>query len=254
MENREYCLQDDGISIHAKLDFPQDREDKKLPLLILIHGFTGHMEEEHLLAVVRAANEAGFAVLRAEMYGHGESGGSFREHTIYKWIGNAMAVIDHARQLDFVTDLYLSGHSQGGLLVMLLAAMERERVRAILPLSPAAMIPEDARRGELLGIRFDPEHLPEELWVESENMPLGNNYIRVAQMIDVDDAIRRFTGPVLIVHGTGDESVPVQCAIDVAAKYADAKLVTIPDDTHCFDLHPDMLADAVREFLETVRR
>ena len=77
MENREYCLQDDGISIHAKLDFPQDREDKKLPLLILIHGFTGHMEEEHLLAVVRAANEAGFAVLRAEMYGHGESGGSF---------------------------------------------------------------------------------------------------------------------------------------------------------------------------------
>ena len=137
---------------------------------------------------------------------------------------------------------------------MLLAAMERDRIRAVLPLSPAAMIPEDARRGELLGIRFDPEHLPEELWVESENIPLGNNYIRVAQMIDVDDAIRRFTGPVLIVHGTGDESVPVQCAIDVAAKYENAKLVTIPDDTHCFDLHPDMLADAVREFLETVRR
>jgi len=250
MENREFYLQDDGTAIHCKLDLPQmpAAHAEKIPLLILIHGFTGHMEEEHILGVMRAANEAGFAVLRAEMYGHGLSGGVFREHTLYKWVGNAMAVIDYARQLDFVSDLYLCGHSQGGLLVMLVAAMEHDRLRALLPLSPASMIPDTARAGEVLGTHFDPDRIPEEIPVEKE-MTLGGNYIRVAQMIDVDAAIRRYTGPVLLVHGTGDETVPFQCSVDAAAKYADAKLVLIPDDTHCYDLHLDQLEAAVRDFL-----
>lgn len=271
MENREFYLDDDGIRIHTKLDFPeslpasdeeqdilsdsgesQEGSPEKLPLLILIHGFTGHMEEDHILAVTRAANEAGYAVLRAEMYGHGMSGGAFRDHTLFKWISNAMTVIDYARQLEFVSELYLAGHSQGGLLTMLVGAMECDRLRAILPLSPAAMIPETARRGEVLGYTFDPGHIPEELGVEKE-MTLGGNYIRVAQMIDVEAAIRRFTGPVLLVHGSGDESVPLQCSLDAADLYQNAKLVVIPDDTHCYDLHLDMVADAVRQFLLSVK-
>ena len=285
MENREFYLQDDGIAIHCKLDLPHKaaahaesipaaprlsgskgagtghaeaepsekrQTAKKLPLLILIHGFTGHMEEDHILAVMRAANEAGFAVLRAEMYGHGLTGGAFRDHTLFKWISNALTVIDYARKLDFATDLCLAGHSQGGLLTMLVAAMERDRLRAILPLSPATVIPDGARRGELLGMPFDPDHIPEEMPTDKEGLVLGDNYIRAAQMIDVDAAIRRFAGPVLLVHGSGDESVPVQCSIDAAAKYADAKLVIIPDDTHCYDLHVDLVAEAVRDFLQAV--
>ena len=281
MKNREFYLQDDGIAIHCKLDLPHRAADhaksdsadhmetepsaheetgpaekirtgEKLPLLILFHGFTGHMEEDHLLAVMRAANEAGFAVLRAEMYGHGLTGGAFRDHTLFKWISNAMTVIDYARKLDFVTDLYLAGHSQGGLLTMLMAAMEGDRLKAILPLSPAIVIPDGARGGELLGTPFDPDHIPEEMDTGKEGFVLGGNYIRAAQMIDVDAAIRRYRGPVLLVHGSGDESVPVQCSIDAAAKYADAKLVIIPDDTHCYDLHVDQLAEAVKDFLLTV--
>ena len=266
MENREFYLQDDGIAIHCKLDLPQmpaahtesrlpeaglaggRQGAEKMPLLILIHGFTGHMEEDHLLGVMRAANEAGFAVLRAEMYGHGMSGGSFRDHTIYKWVGNAMAVIDYTRQLDFVTDLYLCGHSQGGLLVMLVAAMEHDRLKAILPLSPAICIPSDARSGNVLGVSFDPDHIPEVLDCGDGDI-LGGNHVRVAQMIDVDAAIRRYTGLVLLVHGTGDETVPFQYSVDAAGKYADAKLVLIPDDTHCYDLHLDLVEAAVRDFL-----
>ena len=192
--------------------------------------------------------KAGFAVLRAEMYGHGMSGGSFRDHTIYKWVGNAMAVIDYTRQLDFVTDLYLCGHSQGGLLVMLVAAMEHDRLKAILPLSPAICIPSDARSGNVLGVSFDPDHIPEVLDCGDGDI-LGGNHVRVAQMIDVDAAIRRYTGPVLLVHGTGDETVPFQYSVDAAGKYADAKLVLIPDDTHCYDLHLDLVEAAVRDFL-----
>lgn len=283
MKQQDFYIYDDGIRIHLKLDFPQDMlkaadedtagkicvndtegkksgmetadalsgsvRNRKYPLLIVIHGFTGNMEEEHLLSVVKTASETGFVVLRAEMYGHGESGGAFHDHTLFKWISNAMAVIDYARSLDYVSDLYLCGHSQGGLITMLVGAMEQDRLKAILPLSPAWMIPEIARKGELLGIPFDPDDVPDKLDID-KGLTLGNNYIRTAQMIDVLPAIRRFKKPVLLVHGDGDLSVPVHYSEKAADLYADARLVIIPGDTHCYDLHKDQLAEAVRSFLE----
>ncbi|MBO4290850.1 MAG: alpha/beta hydrolase, partial [Lachnospiraceae bacterium] len=130
----EFYINNDGIKLHAKLDRPAGTE--KSPLCILIHGFTGHMEEPHILAAQQAMNEAGIAVLRAEMYGHGGSDGQFRDHTLYKWVTGALAVVKYAKSLDFVTDLYISGHSQGGLLTMLIGGMCADDFKAILPLSP----------------------------------------------------------------------------------------------------------------------
>ena len=144
---KEFNIPYDGINLHAKLDMPENIN--KCPLVILIHGFTGHMEEKHIIAAQEAMNSIGFAVLRVEMYGHGKSDGSFKDHTLYKWVTGALAVVDYAKTLDFVTDLYISGHSQGGLLVMLIAGMRPDDFKAVIPLSPAWMIPDSARRGLL---------------------------------------------------------------------------------------------------------
>lgn len=266
-KSREFYIQDDGIRIHMKLDLPEMNcvqegaqsypaseracrpcPDHKLPLMILIHGFTGHMEETHILAARDAAIDMGFAVLRAEMYGHGLSGGEFGDHTLFKWMSNAMAVIDYAGTLDFVSDLYMCGHSQGGLLTMLVGAMERDRLKALLELSPASMIPEMARRGELLGVPFDPQNLPHELDA-GKSLMIRDNYIRAAQLIDVDLAIAGYTGPVLVVHGTEDASVPYRCSEEIVKKYADARLISIQGDTHCYDYHLDQVSKAIREFL-----
>ena len=221
-------IMDDNIRLNAKLDRPVEG---KCPLAIVIHGFTGHMEERHILAVCAAMHEIGFATLRVDMYGHGDSDGQFHDHTLFKWLTNALAVIDYAAGLDFATDLYLCGHSQGGLTVMLAGAMEQDRLKGILPLSPACMIPEVARRGELLGVTFDPNRVPEELaaW---DGRTLGGNYVRVAQTIRVEDAIDRFTKPVLLVHGDEDEAVPVQFGIEAAKRYHDCRLALIHGDEH----------------------
>ena len=237
-------IMDDGIRLNAVLEMPEGHPER-CPLVFIIHGFTGHMEERHILAVSQAVREAGCASLRVEMYGHGHSGGEFRRHTLFKWLTNAMTVIDYARGLDFVTDLYLCGHSQGGLTVMLAGAMKRESVSGLIPLSPAWMIPQEAREGALLGEHFDPDRIPEVLppW------GLGGNYIRVAQTIQVEPAIDRYGGPVLIVHGTEDESVPVEYGRLAAERYRGGELVLIPGDTHCYDRHLDQVTDAVRAWL-----
>ena len=241
-------IMDDEIRLHAELEMPENHPER-CPLVIVIHGFTGHMEERHILAVSHTFNELGCATLRVEMYGHGSSGGSFHDHTLYKWISNALTVIDYARGLNFVTDIYLCGHSQGGLLVMLAAAMKRDVIKAVIPMSPAAMIPEAARRGELLGQRFDPDHIPDELdsW---DNKTLGGNYIRVAQTIRVEDAIDHYEGPVLIVHGDADEAVPLACGEAAAKRYKNGKLVIIPGDTHCYDYHLDQVTQAIAAWMK----
>ena len=238
-------LMDDGIRLNVKLDRPAEG---KCPLAIVIHGFTGHMEERHITAVARALNEAGCAALRVDMYGHGGSDGEFGKHTLFKWLTNALTVIDYARGLDFVTDLYLCGHSQGGLTAMLAAAMKHDVISGLIPLSPAWMIPEQARQGLILGQRFDPEHIPDVIppWRYSG---LEGNYIRVAQTIHVEEAIGRYRGPVVIVQGDQDADVPVRYAVEAARLYHDAKLILIPGDTHCYDHHLDQVTDAVHAWL-----
>ena len=157
---KEFYIDCDGIRLHSKLEKPEGLD--KCPLCILIHGFTGQMEEDHLLAVQDAMVSCGVAVLRVEMYGHGKSDGEFKNHTLYKWIANALAVVKYAKKLNFVTDLYLSGHSQGGLLTILVGGMCNDDFKAIIPLSPALCIPVDARKGSMLGAEFDPIHIPAE--------------------------------------------------------------------------------------------
>jgi len=243
---QEFFITEDGIRYHAKLEMPEGM--KRCPLAIVFHGFTGHMEERHIIAVADAIRSVGIATLRVEMYGHGQSDGEFRNHTLYKWVTGGLAVIDHALSLDFVTDLYITGHSQGGLLVMLLAGMRPKQIKALIPLSPAWMIPEKARAGEVLGMTFDPLDIPEE--IHNEERTLSGNYIRVAQTIHPEDEIDRYAGPVLIIHGDEDEAVPVEYAYKAAERYKNAKLVIIPGDTHCYDHHLEQVTEAVKEFLQ----
>ena len=241
---KEFFIDSDGTRLHAKLDRPEGAE--KGPLCILIHGFTGHMEEDHIKAAQKAMNDAGVSVLRVEMYGHGGSDGEFKDHTLYKWVTNALAAVKYAKSLDFVTDLYLSGQSQGGLLTMLVGGMCPDDFKALLPLSPAWMIPEIAREGNVLGTSFDPKHIPD--MITSGSWELSGDYIRVAQTIHVEDEIERFEGPVLIIHGDADETVPFSYAEKAAKLYKNAELVPIHGDDHCFTKHLNEMADAVRAF------
>ena len=246
-ENREYYIDKDGFKIHAKLDLPEHAQGK-LPIVIVVHGLTGHMEETHIIAAAETALRAGYAALRVEMYGHGKTDGRFCNHDLYEWISELMYVIDHVRGFDFVSDIYLAGHSQGGLTVMLTAAMKARDIRGILPLSPAVVILDACRTGEIFGLKYDPADVPDELHIW-EDKYITSNYVYAARTLDIDAAIKGFDGPVLIVHGDEDEAVPVSYGIDAASKYRNASLVLIEGDDHCYHRHLDLVEKAVYDFL-----
>lgn len=253
---QEFYIDSDGIAIHAKLEMPQDAAER-CPLCIVQHGLTGHMEENHIIAIAAAIREVGIATLRVEMYGHGKSGGSFGKHTLLKWIDNMLDVIDYAKGLDWVSDLYLCGHSQGGLLTMLVAALRPDDLKAIIPMSPAIVIVDSARRGTVFGTSFDPVHIPERIYFGKPSLAENGNaapffcgdYFRIAQHLHVDEAIAAYHGPVLLVHGTADEAVPVQDSIDAAEAYENAQIAVIEGDDHGYHRHLDQVCAAIQAFL-----
>ena len=246
---KEFYIDSDGIRLHAKLDMAEGIE--RGPLCILFHGLFGNMEDTHLVAAQKAMNEAGIAVLRVELYGHGKSDGEFKDHTLFKWVTNAVSVLNYVKTLDFVTDLYVCGHSQSGLLTMLVGGMFPDLFKAIIPLSSAWMIPDAARDGSLFGFSFDPEHIPEQF--EESGVVLSGDYVRVAQMIHPEDQIDRYTGKVLLIQGDEDDARVVQYAEKARALYKNAKLVLIHGDDHNFTRHLDEMTAALRAFFEEER-
>ena len=254
---KEFYIPYDGLKLHAKLEMPENAEPLakgalKCPLAIINHGFTGDMEEPQLLAVGEAIRAMGIATLRVEMYGHGKSDGSFKDHTLFKWIEDGLAVVEYTKKLDFVTDLYLVGHSQGGLNVMMLAGLRPDDFKAIVLLAPAGMIPDAARSGNLAAAEYDPEHIPEELRIWGGTI-LGGNYARIAQLLHVEDAIAKYHGPVLIVHGTNDKLVPLSYAEKAAEQYENSELVIIPGADHGFEGYYDEMNSDVEDFLRELK-
>jgi hypothetical protein len=243
---KEFYIDCDGMKMHAKLDRPEGAD--KGPLCILFHGFTGHMEETHIVGVQKAMNEAGVSVLRVELYGHGGSDGEFKNHTLFKWVTQALAVVHYAKALDFVTDLYLCGHSMGGLLTMLIAPMCPDDIKGIIPLSPAWIIPDDARKGNILGTSFDPAHIPDV--INNEEWELSGDFIRVAQTINVEAAILKYKGTVLLIHGDEDDLVSYDNSLKAEALYKNARLVTINEDDHIYSWHLEKVQEAIKDFFK----
>lgn len=252
MENKEFYIDFDGFKLHAKLDCPKTIQEKK-PLVILVPGLTGHMEEEHILGIKDVINEVGFFVLRVELYGHGKTDGAFKNHNLYEWVSELYYIVDYAKQLDYVSDVYLAGHSQGGLATILVAGLKRKQLKAILPLSPALNIPVDCRKGDFFGTLFDPLNVPDEICFWEENYVSGN-YVRIAQMLPVEQAIAQYDGPVLLIHGTNDSAVPYFYSLDADRKYKDANLVLIDGAEHCYENHLEFAKKAVKDFLNQINR
>lgn len=236
---------DDGVPLVGVLERPSAEPG---PLVLVLHGFTSAKDRTHTVAACEAMREAGFSTLRFDLYGHGESGGEFRKHTLHKWISNTLAVMDWAEGQDFVTEVWLSGHSQGGLTAALAAGKAPERVKGLILRAPAFMIPRCAREGAMLGVSFDPARPPAQL-PTIKGLFLDRDYILSAQEIRVEEAVDAFPGPVLLLHGEADDVVPLREVEAAARRFRNCRLDLIPGETHHFDQAPESMRTAIRDWL-----
>ena len=243
----------DGLTLRGDLLRP-DKE--KCPVAIIFHGLMackGSDKSSMFCRIADALIERGIAVVKFDFNGHGESDGDFSDMTVYSEILDAAKIFDYVRGLDFVTDIYIVGHSQGALVGGMIAGYYREYVKKLVMLAPAATLKDDAQNGSCFGIKYDTYNVPEHITMtntEHEKFNLGGLYFRIARTLPIYETTSMFKGETLIIHGTNDDAVGVVGSKRYAECMENVTLDLIEGENHGLDAFSlDETIEKVAEFL-----
>ena len=203
------------------------------------------------------AGKEGRACLRFDYSGHGESGGSFTEGTIGRWLEESLAVyLRFARGPQLVI-----GSSMGGWLALLLARAvgankDAAPIAGMVLIAPAVDFTEelmwkqfsDATKREIeeRGKWLRPSEYGDEPYPITRGLiEDGRNHLLLGGLIE--------TGcPVHILQGVQDPDVPWRHAVELVSRFSrdDVVLTLIKDGDHRLSRPEDIdrLVAAVKEF------
>ena len=194
--------------LSAVIQVPELKAGEKVPMVMLMHGFMGNKNGALEQQMADELEAQGIASIRFDFNGHGESEGDFQEMTVPNEIEDAKKIYAFAKSLPFVEKIAMSGHSQGGVVTAMIAGeLGTAEVACIVLLAPAAVLRDDAIRGNTMGKVYDPLNPPE--YVEMfGGLKLGREYIKTDFWLPIFETAEKYTGPACIIHGTGDRVVP----------------------------------------------
>ena len=146
----------------TRLQLPTLDAGEKCPMVVLCHGFTGNMGGPLFDSIADKLLKAGIGVLRFDFNGHGQSEGDFINMTVPNEIEDVMSIIAATRNLPQTTSISLLGHSQGGVVAAMTAGkLGKDVIKSVVLMAPAAVLRDDALRGNTMGVTYDPWHVPE---------------------------------------------------------------------------------------------
>lgn len=223
----------------------RNNADNGIPVIIS-HGFLSNQRRLKMYAEHLA--EQGFAVFAYDFCGGGlmsKSDGKFKDMSLDTEKQDLSCVIDYVSALDYVdiSKLILMGQSQGGLVSCLIAA-ERQVDKLIL-LYPALCIPDDARRGKMLFIRFDPENIEDTL--KCKLFGFSPEYPKSAVNINVYEIMEKIEASVLIIHGNKDKIVDIGYAEKAVRHTKNGRLSVIDGAGHGFKKRNVIIANKIIE-------
>ena len=235
--------------LSADIQKPALNDGEKCPMVMLLHGFTGNKYNRPLTDIADALEKKGVASIRFDFNGHGESEGDFINMTVLNEIEDARKVYEYVKVLDYVSEVSIAGHSQGGVVTSMLAGeLGRENVRSVVLLAPAAVLRDDALRGNVMGSAYDAGNPPESVKIFGR-FDLGRDYMTSAQTLPIYETAEKYTGPVCLIHGTADRIVPYTYSLSYHKIYADSKLNLIEGADHGFTNFWDEATKIAVEFL-----
>lgn len=209
MQRPHYFL-NDGQRIAATVHLPDGVGPH--PAVVLCHGFTGMRLEAHFLFVKtsRALERAGIASLRFDFRGSGESEGEFRDMTVETEVSDALRAVDEVCGLSEVDPerMGVLGLSLGGLVAACVTGFDK-RIRSTVLWSAVADLP------QTLGRRLDEEgrrQLQEQGYLDIGGHALGKGFLDRLRALDPLELVAKSSKPLFIVHGSADESVPLEHA------------------------------------------
>ena len=202
----------DHGKLSAIIQKPELQQGQLCPMVVFCHGFGGTKAGPLFELICDTLQAHGIASIRFDFNGHGESEGAFKDMTVPNEIEDAKKVVEYVRDLRYVSDLAIVGHSQGGVVAAMTAGQLSEELgepafKAVALMAPAAVLREDAIRGNTMGKMYDPFD-PGEYVELYGGMKLGGDYIRTAFSLPIYETAAKYQGPALVIHGNADRVVP----------------------------------------------
>jgi pimeloyl-ACP methyl ester carboxylesterase len=216
------------------------RREGAVPGLFWLGGFKSDMRGTKAEALDLWARNNGRAMTRFDYSGHGESGGTFTDGTIGRWLEETRAVFDaFCRGPQVVV-----GSSMGGWLALLLTRELMRRTQAeasvvrLVLVAPAVDFTE-----ELMWKRFSPEVKREieqtGVWARpsqysDEPYPITRGLIEEGRKHLLLDGMIETGCPVRILQGVQDPDVPWQHTVELTSHFArdDVVLTLVKDGDH----------------------
>jgi uncharacterized protein len=205
----------------ATIDYPANLKSwHKYPLYIICHGFIGSKVGVDRLFVKAAEelNKDQAIVLRFDYSGCGESSGNYGKMGLHDLIDQTRTIIDYAYHLKQVdpNQITLLGHSLGGATAVLTASKDT-RVKRLILWSSVARPYEDIK--QIVG-REKVRSLKNETAIDYMGYSLTRPFFDSLSVYQPLLAAVEFPGNVLILHGTGDEDIPVSYAQEYEKSFA----------------------------------
>lgn len=209
--------------------------DEKRKAVILCHGFMGN--EKMCFEYAKCLSEKNFVCFTFDFNGggvHSRSSGKTRDMSVITEKKDLLQVISYVKTLSYVDseNISLLGLSQGGFVSALTASEIPSEIKKLALFYPAFCIPDDARKGNFMGMKFDTKKIPD--LISKFPIALGGIYAKDVIKMDAYEEIKNFQGPVFIIHGNEDRVVNVDYSRKARNVYKDIYYYEIPGADHGF--------------------
>lgn len=232
----EVCIKRDGLKLYGILE---RAEGEKTPLIIMTHGIMGDCGYDEnsffngFYFLAQKFKAAGYSSLRFDFSGNGKSAGEHVDMTVLSEILDEIKVLQYVRELDFVSDIYLMGYSQGGVVASMVAGYFRETIKGLMLLAPAAVLRENCEIGNMIGVPYDPKKVPQVITLTlGKEYQIGEAYMRTGRTLPIYETAADFEGPVCLVRGDDDVIVPLYSCEKYAEVYQDCAFHRLPGCDH----------------------